>query len=217
MAEPLSKFSADQTAGGAMTRAQFLAFLDRHEEAEQEIADAQETVRSRRKVLKDLRATIKASGLNLDAFDRARTDAERSGEEREAEEREYLRNMAWLKKPHGFQASMDLVTDDPGLSAFNEHELHAIGLKGFEAGRNGRDRRENPESVGSEAFQLWDSNWLRGQEEIAASLGSEPRIKRGPGRPKGSTREAMDARRAGLTVHEGGGAAAEQEEHEPAP
>jgi hypothetical protein len=190
-----------------LTQAKYLEFLDRWNDVEEELADAQETVRSIRKRRKDLRATMTASGVNLDAFDRALKDAERSGGEREAEDAAYRRFMAWRNKPVGFQASIDLKSDDAGLAALNVHQLKAIDNEGMEAGRSGHERNSNSYTPGTEAYQRWDAAWLRGQAEIASSMAPEP-AKRGRGRPPGTGKNQRAAAEAAgkpdLTVHEGG-------------
>jgi len=150
-----------------------------------------------REARKKLRLRIKQAGIQLRGFDRARHDAERSSAEREAEHREYLRQMAWMSKPVGFQPSMDLdEAVEDGLRAMNVHELHRIDNEGLEAGQSGRKRDSNPWSLSTEAFQRWDAAWLRGQASIADTLhgGSNgTTARRGPGRP----RKNVDATEAG--------------------
>lgn len=148
---------------------------------------------------KKLRLRIKQAGINLRGFDRARTDSERAANDREAEDFEYRRQMAWKSKPIGFAPSLDLnEAVDEGLRALNVHELHRIDTDGFEAGKAGKKRSVNTWPLGSEAYQRWDTAWVRGQADIASTLGgpangttaandatgSDERPKRGRGRPR---------------------------------
>jgi hypothetical protein len=158
MAEPL----ANLRNSSDVTQAVSLGFHDQYDDADRAVADA---VAER----KDLRKKIKASGINMKGFDRARADRVRSGSDREAEDFEYRRQMAWMSKPVGFQATMDDVVDE-GLAALNVHELHRVDNDGFDAGKNGHKRGNNPWTPGTEAFQRWDSAWVRGQAEIASTL-----------------------------------------------
>lgn len=182
--------------GSNVTQATFLDYVGRHDEVDNEIQDAKETVRSLNKRRKDLRKTMKASGLNLEAFDRHLMDVNRSGEEREADDREYRRYMSWRNKPVGFQPSMDLQ-GDANIKALNANELAAIDREGFDAGKSGRRRDSNPWETGSELAQRWDSHWLEGQGSIADSMGPDPAAgegaaaaKRGRGRPRKDTTPA---------------------------
>jgi hypothetical protein len=69
-----------------------------------------------------------------------------------------------------------------------------IAQMGREAGLAGKNRDDNPMPEGSASWQVWDQNWLEGQEELAKGFGEgqEPPppaeeavvIKRGPGRPR---------------------------------
>ncbi len=190
MADPLSS----QRHGANVSQATYLEFKDSYADADKAVADA---VSER----KDLRAKIKAAGIPLAAFDRSRRDSEKSGETREAEEIWYRRMMAWSQKPVGFQASMDLAASagtDPGLAALSTSELKRIDMEGYEAGKGGRRKDSNSYTPGTEAYQRWDVAWLRGQAEIASTLGDKaPKRgkaaapapngeKRGRGRPRGS-------------------------------
>jgi hypothetical protein len=151
-------------AGSNVTRATFLDFIGRYDDADRAVDEA---VGER----KALRKTIKGAGINLAAFDRARADAEKSGEKRDEENRQYLRFLGFLGKPPGFQASFDLDTgDDEDLAALNTHELKAVDNQGLDAGKGGRRRDSNPWTPGSEAYQRWDAAWIRGQGEIASTL-----------------------------------------------
>jgi hypothetical protein len=174
MADPLRSAQGSNQ----VSQAGYLEFIDSYADADKAVADA---VADR----KDLRAKIKAAGIPLAAFDRSRRDSEKSGEIREAEEIWYRRMMTWRQKPVGFQASMDMAAGgavDPGLAALSTSELKRIDMEGFEAGKGGRRKDSNSYTPGTEAYQRWDTAWLRGQAEIASTLG-DPAPKRGRGRP----------------------------------
>lgn len=161
-----------------VSQAQFLEFLDRYAAQDRYVEEA---VADR----KELRAEIKAAGIPLAAFDRARRDADASGEVREEIELWYRRLMAWLQKPVGFQASMDFAADGSGTAALSVHDLKTIDNAGYEAGKGGRRRDSCSYTPGTEAAQRWDQAWLRGQSELADALSDAP-PKRGRGRPPGS-------------------------------
>jgi hypothetical protein len=159
---------------GGVSRAVFLELLTRHEDVDRQILDAKEEVRSLNRQRKTIRKTAEADGINVEALDRYLVDSKRSGSEREAVERQYRRYMAFSLKPVGFQPGMDFTTDDPGLAALNTAELKRIDNEGFAAGKAGQSREANSYSPGHEAFQRWDTAWLRGQGEIASSLATSP-------------------------------------------
>lgn len=183
MAEPLT---AERGHNGP-DRASFLGFVTRHDDIEEELTEAQETVRSIRRRRKDLRKLVVAEGHNLEAFDRAMVDRKRSGEEREAEDRAYRQAMMWLLKPVGYQANAFVDTEE-GAEAAAEHHLAEAGRDGFAAGKGGHSASLNSFTPGTELFAAWQSGWVRGQESIAETL--QPEVpKRGRGRP----RKAKDA------------------------
>ncbi len=183
MAEPLSA----ERESGNLTRASFLEFVERHDAIEEEIADAQETMRSIRRRRKDLRKTIEAEGHNIDEFDRALRDAKRSGEEREAADRAYRRNMAWLAKPVGYQTEFDITP--AAMAGAEAHEVKRAEREGFKAGKDGDRADRNPWRPGSEPFAAWHSSWLRGQaEKVTAEI--QPTEPKRRGRPPRSKNKA---------------------------
>lgn len=189
MAAPLS---AEREPLGNVTQASTLEFIDKHIEVDEECAEAKETVRSINRRRKDLRKTIQAAGINMEAFDRAIADNKRSGAEREAENRHYAQYMAWLRKPVGYQTTMFNETDT-GAAAFDVHELERADSEGYDAGKNGAPIDNCSWTPGTEAAARWmtawgrgSEVWLEGQKEIAATLGNGATPPRGRGRPKGS-------------------------------
>lgn len=148
------------------SQAAYLAFVQRY-------ADADRDVRQAVAARKDLRAAIKAAGIPLPSFDRARKDADVSGEMRENLDQWYRKLMAWQRKPVGFQGGLDLG-EAATEQQWDVHELHAVDNQGFDSGKGGRNRDSNPWTPGTEAFQRWDNAWIRGQAEIASTLGDKP-------------------------------------------
>jgi hypothetical protein len=194
MAKALSALEKPSDPFGGITQAKYLEFLERYATADKAVSEA---VADR----KDLRAAIKAAGIPLKAFDRAQRDAGVSGEVRENEELWYRRMMAWRAKPVGFQPVFDFSAKDAGTAALNVAELKRIDNEGIEAGRKGHLRTSNSYTPGTEAYQRWDTAWLRGQGDIASTMA--PAAKRGPGRPRGS---GTKTETTALTVREGGAA-----------
>lgn len=168
-----------QIGDNSVSQGAFLAFLDRYSDADTAVEEA---VSDR----KNLRSEIKAAGIPLHAFDRARKDLEKSGTVRENEEGWYRRMMAWARKPVGFQASLDMPSSDPDLAAFNTHELHGIDTQGLEAGKNGRRRDSNSYTPGTEAYQRWDTAWVRGQASIAERMAPQSTAANGAAAPNGA-------------------------------
>lgn len=185
MAQSLSS-AIGQNGDNSVTQAVFLDYLSRHEDADAAIEDAKETVRSLNRVKKNLRKTISAEGINIEVFDRALEDGKKSGETRDAEDRQYRRYMAFQHKPIGLQVGMDFTSPDPGLMALNKLELGRIDAQGYQAGNGGHPRESNTFSLGTEAYQAWDSAWVRGNADFESDgLGEQPAApKRGRGRPR---------------------------------
>lgn len=206
----MAKSLSVQGSNGA-SQAAYLAFVQRYDDADREVREA---VASR----KDLRAAIKAAGIPLASFDRARKDADVSGEMREHHDLWYRKLMAWQRKPVGFQGGLDLgapATD----REWDVHELHAVDNQGFDSGKGGRKRDSNPWTPGTEAFQRWDNAWIRGQAEIASTLGDKPAARKRTaangaaangaengrrGRPLGSRNKPKKGEIAPVPTHEAG-------------
>ncbi len=190
MAEKLSA----ERATGNLTRPTFLEFVEKHEAVDDEIADAQETMRSIRRRRKDLRATITAAGIVIHEFDRHLVDEKRSGDEREAAEHAYRQYMAWRGKPTGFQGKPDLTADSPGDAlAFEQREVKRADRDGFKAGKAGKRADVNPWRPGSEPFAAFHSSWLRGQAEKVTTEIKAPDQPARRGRPRSPERLARDA------------------------
>ena len=136
MAEPLHAAIGDNSVDIGMA----LDFHDRYDAADQGVAEA---VAAR----KDLRAAVKAAGIRLAGFDRARRDRTRSGAEREADNAEYERQMRWLGKPVGTQAGFDFDA--------NDFDLDGIDSEGERAGFAGKRRESNPWTPRTEAADRW--------------------------------------------------------------
>lgn len=167
-----------------VTQASYLGFVQQYKDADEAVAAA---VGER----KDLRKIIKGAGINLKAFDRTRKDAEKSGEIREEEDREYRRYMAWIGKPVGFQAEMfaDSPRTEADEHAVAEHQVTQAEEAGAIAGRNGVDRSRNPWTPGTFLWEQYDRGWMRGQEQLAATLTpSDAPKRRGRPRKNGGTK-----------------------------
>jgi hypothetical protein len=146
-----------------------LAFHVRYAELDSELGEALAGVKSVRRRVTALRREIKGAGIDIKGFDRARSDAALSGSEREAMIVEHRRQLAWLKKPIGTQATIDLPATE-----FTPAELRLKTQAGHAAGKAGRRRDSNPENLNTEAFVAWDGGWMDGQKELAEELGEAP-------------------------------------------
>jgi ribosome modulation factor len=172
MAEPLHAAIGDNSVDIGMA----LDFHDRYDDADRRVAEA---VAAR----KDLRAAVKAAGIRLAGFDRARRDRTRSGAEREADNAEYERQMRWLGKPVGTQAGFNFDA--------NDFDLDGIDSEGERAGFAGKRRESNPWTPRTEAADRWDEGWLRGDAQRQDAEPEEEEEEEAPpqrrrGRPLGS-------------------------------
>lgn len=184
----------DAGVGHNLSRATFLEFKMSLDGIDRELAEVAETRRSLNRRRKDLRKTMGAAGVDVEMFDRMAGDLDKPAEQRAAEQASYVRYMAWMQAPVGFQPSMDLASTDPGERAYNVHELHAIDGEGFDAGRSGRRRDSNPYRPGDEPYQRFDNAWVRGQQVAIDTLsgkggaaGEAPKRRGRP--PKGASAE----------------------------
>lgn len=181
-----------------VSQAEFLQFLDQYSDADSVVREA---VDARNKV----RAAVKAAGIPLPAFDRVRKDMAKSGAVRELEDAAHRRMMAWLARPVGFQASMDIANDpaiDPGTRALQLHEIKRIQQEGFAAGKTGDRADRNPYTPGTEGFVHWHNSWLKGQEEKVGTLGSDPAPSPAAngGKRRGRPRKGSEEPPAGSTI-----------------
>jgi hypothetical protein len=180
--------ASDTGYGANLTQASFLQFIDELDNADQMVAEA---VGNR----KDVRKRCIGAGLNIKAVDQARKVAEQAGDKREQHDRDFRQYMLWLGKPMGFQANW--IDPDHGnapapngqdMAAVSEHQQQQVERAGRAAGEAGRDRGANPWSPGHVLAQLWDQQWLAGQEALARKIGptesAVPPKRRG--RPPGS-------------------------------
>ncbi|HVB15731.1 MAG TPA: hypothetical protein VNF04_04300 [Stellaceae bacterium] len=159
----------DADAPSNVTAETSLAFHVRYAEMDSDLGEALAGVKSVRRRIKALRREIEGAGIDLKGFDRARSDAALSGSEREAMIAEHRRQLAWLKKPIGMQATLDLPAAE-----FTPAELDLKKHAGYAAGRAGHRRDSNPENLNTEAFVAWDGGWMDGQKELAEELGEAP-------------------------------------------
>jgi hypothetical protein len=177
--------------GGNVTQETFLAYLDEYTEADQVVKEAA----GKRK---DLRKRIAGSGVNLEAFDRSRKEADKSGERREMEDREYRRYMRWIGKPvgettprygspNGSDAPDDAADSPSELRPVSDLQRSRVEEAGYAAGAGGQTRNMNPWTPGTLLAGDWDQAWQRGADARAEAAANEPQPeRRGRGRPRGS-------------------------------
>lgn len=196
MATPLS---ADRE-GANLTRGTFLEFVQKHDDIDQEIASAKETMRSLNRRRKDIRKSVEANGITIAEFDRALDDRNRSDDELEASHRQYQRNLAWLGKPVGFQSDLGLPVETAAdTKAATVYQMKQVDTDGYNAGRAGYAVSLNQHAPGTEEYQRWHNAWLRGQEaKIKAEIKPTEAPKRGRGRPRknGAAPETPGAQQA---------------------
>jgi hypothetical protein len=173
MAEPLS--TAREVLSN-VTPATVIEFLAEYDDAEAAISEAASVKAAAIGARKRLRKRIETSGIDLEVFDRLIKDSAVPGEVRERRDAEYRKMMAWTGKPIGFQASLDVANDPataPEIRALNLAELKRIDRDGEEAGKAGRSRGDNPWTPGTEAYQRWDTAFVRSAAEVASDLEGE--------------------------------------------
>lgn len=185
MAEPLSGATPQGHNGsspvGHATQALMYDFLSRHEE----IVEGRKELNKQKR---ELVAEIEKAGIPKEAWEHFLKTREQAGVIRERIDAAWRQLQAWDAKPVGLQASMDL-TAGHGAPELNVHELKRVDNEGQEAGKAGRKRESNPYTPGTEAYARWNTAWLRGQADIASTLGGtgqdngQPRRR---GRPPGT-------------------------------
>jgi hypothetical protein len=166
--------------------------VERYEDVEDEIANANATAKLAKDKRKKLRTVIKGAGFDLAAFDRYRVESQKSSERREAEDAEFRRYMAWSGMPLGTQAEM-FKKDEPEDDVPPELQVKRVRRHGVVSGRAGRERSENPWQAGQLLHQIWHEGWLEGKEGAAQSTvptvplvpAGEPELRR-RGRPPGA-------------------------------
>lgn len=109
----------------------------------------------------------KADGCDVDAIKRARKMHEEDHGAVLISYSETARCLRLLKSPLYEQLDMFAALEGAGA------KINAAS-DGLMAGRNGKNRTDNPFTPGSDEFAQWDSNWLDGQKEIAAGMAKEP-------------------------------------------
>src|SRR5208283_943020 len=86
-----------------------------------------------------------------------------------------LRGMVRVANLLGVSAMMDSIFDgwSPGINSAAQHQQGLFDAEdsGYQAGKQGTSRSDNPEIAGTEAFVEWDKGWIAGQAAIAASMG----------------------------------------------
>lgn len=178
MAEALASVQPQGAEFG--TPAQVVGWIQRLEGLDADVKDAS---RDRKDFLEELAGLIGKDGVV--ALQRARKDATLAGETREKRERGYRFVMAAQGKPIiGVQG--DLFQDAAKAEmdkALKFLDLQRVKQEGFDSGRGGRPRGGNPWTPGTEAYQAWDGEWIRGQAELAAGSDTEPKRR---GRPPGA-------------------------------
>lgn len=160
-------------------------FHERYDVIEQELEEAKAEVKEVIESRKNLRKIIKATGINMVGFDRARADRDKPGVVREEENAEYLQQMRWLNKPVGEQAELDLGEPE---TAPPDIQIERAQNHGRAVGKNGGDRNDCPWTPGTLLFATWIEGWSEGRKEWetaqeASAQGAVP-VKRGPGRPR---------------------------------
>lgn len=163
MAESLS---SAPPASPNVSQATVVEFYSEYTACERAISEAASVKSAAISARKRLRKRIETAGITLEQFDRVLVDLEKPAEVREAEDRERRVLMDFMTKPAGFQASMDMQSDDAGLRALNTAELKAIDNAGQDAARAEHARSSNPHEIGSEGYQRWDTAFMRTRNEM---------------------------------------------------
>lgn len=192
MADPLSGAAQQGHNGtspvGDATKALMYDYLERNED----IVDGRKALNKQKR---ELVAEIEKAGIPKEAWEHFLKTREQAGVIRERIDAAWRKLQEWDAKPVGLQASMDL-TAGHGVPDLNVQELKRVDNEGFKAGKAGSKRDGNPYTPGTEAYARFDTAWMRGQAEIAASMGpgagAADGEKRGRGRPKGSVNKPKE-------------------------
>jgi ribosome modulation factor len=165
--------------GTNVSPVQYQGWMEEYEGIDREIREA---VGQR----KDLRSRIRAAGVPLAAFDRARKDSDVAASVREHEDTWYRTFLAWEGKgvSVGGQASLELDMTDDAVASMYAQRLRQAETDGHAAGAAGRGGDDCSWPSGSEGAQRWHAGWQEGQRGLAEKLETTP--PRRAGRPPGS-------------------------------
>ena len=180
-----------------VSQALFLEYVERHRVLSQQVSEASQ---DRKDFLGKVKTEFGKPGYR--AFLAALKAAEQPGEDREIQHLSFRRMMEWLNKPLGFQEDMFSAPEKSNVVPLDVGQIKLVDAEGEAAGRGGKRRESNPWTPSTEQYERWDTAWLRGQSQIAATLkpdddGEPKRRGRPPGsrnKPKGlSEQTALDA------------------------
>lgn len=137
------------------------------------------------------RKKMEGAGVNLKGLALVEQFAKLEEDEVETRMKSALRYSAWLQMPLGAQGKLfedPGQQDAPGQKVSQELSLAEAEESGYQAGKRGDDRGENPHDAGTEIQVAWDKGWIRGQRQIAEGMAKPRRSK--PRRPRAAAEVA---------------------------
>jgi hypothetical protein len=146
------------------------------------------------------RKKLDKAGVNLKGLALAETFANLDQDEADQRLKDAVRYSRWAKLPLGAQP--DLLSellgnlDAPGEKASHELTKAEAEEQGYDYGKRGEDRGENPHDQGTELWASWDSGWIDGQTQIAQGLAAPKSSKRN--KPKARNIKLVHGSRLGV-------------------
>lgn len=120
----------------------------------------------------------KRAGIDLKEFKRALAEALIDPDQKKASEEAYAKYMAWLGKPVGFQATLEIV--EPSQRAKDALQNEIWSQEGYDAALAGRGPDNSPYTAGS----LADSFWRTGNSDGHAFKNKLPELEAKPRKPR---------------------------------
>jgi hypothetical protein len=161
-------------------------------------AKAQRTLDEANSELRHVYKRAKKAGIDLSTFKCALAEIKIDPEQRAADQQTYARYMAWLGRPVGFQAELEIVVPSERARVSLDRVLWE--QEGYDAALAKSEPDSNPHAVGSEAAQAW----LTGHSHGVAFLNRLPTMEVAARKPRKGrqTAEARAAAAPGPTVQE---------------
>jgi hypothetical protein len=158
-----------------------------------ELDEAEDKVTTAVGVVRSIRKRAKNDGVNLRALDEVRKAKRMDEDEVLLNEQDRLRYAAFLGLDLGTQLELDVEIPE---EVKDERAKYDAERDGYNFGKSGHPRTDNPFEAGTVAYVAWDGGWTRGEKEHFEGPTEAPKKR---GRPKKGVGAEMGD--AGETTH----------------
>jgi len=152
-----------------------------------ELDEAEDKVTTAVGVVRSIRKRAKNEGVNLRMLDEVRRTKRMDQDEVLVNERDRLRYAAFLGLNLGTQLELDVEIP---VEVKDERAKYDAERDGFNFGKRGDPRTDNPFEAGTVAYVAWDTGWIRGEKEHFDAPAAAAPAKRG--RPKKNASAEMN-------------------------